>query len=72
MQIGQMLFYLTAYLIKNLTLCPYPKPTMGLFMADGHVSIIYMCISLGSRPTVFLCVIVDVLHMCGINYAWVI
>ena len=35
-QLGQLLFYLVAHQIKAITILPYPKPVMGLFMADGH------------------------------------
>ena len=35
-QLGQLLFYLVAHQIKAVTILPYPKPVMGLFMADGH------------------------------------
>ena len=38
-QLGQVLFYLVAQYLKTLVGYPYPKPCLGVFMAEGNVSV---------------------------------
>ena len=67
-QLGQMLFYAVAQQLKALKLWTYPRPLLGIFMAEGKVFIYstfcaVICFAFMSLPFMevliihFLCII---------------